>query len=169
MLWWLSHRSTEWASDWINKATDWMWWCVWLTGHSQSPTPTVVTVQDQATKPFVACWRSWTVPWAACVVGKLFQQAGGHFATIILLLFPFHMPHYNTLQSLHKTHETFWDNLEFTADSDWALLVYFDISPEGYKCKKLLIWISNILVLILPHCYQGPLRPCKTLFYEIME
>lgn len=57
--WWLSQRSTEWAVDWINKATDWMWWCVWFTGHSQSTSPSVVGMRDRAVKLFVAGHRCW--------------------------------------------------------------------------------------------------------------
>lgn len=79
------------------------------------------------------------------------------------------MSHHSILLSLRKrTHKSLWDNLEFTADADRVKLVYFDITRR-IEVQKLLTWISNILVLILPHCYRGPPRLCKTLFYEIME
>ncbi len=80
-------------------------------------------------------------PPGARVVGLLLQQAGGHVAMRFTLGFfsPFHMQcvsHYSILLSLHKTHKTLRDNLEFTADTNRAWLVYFDISPEELKCRN---------------------------------
>ena len=151
-----------------------MWWCVWFTGRSQSPSPSVVSVRDPGSKAICCPPKILIGPPGAGVVGLLLWQAGGHVAARFPLGFfaPFHMQrmsHYSIWLSPHKTHAALWDNLEFTADTGWARLLYFDISPEELKCKKLLTWISNILVLILPRRYQGPLRLCKTLFHEIME
>lgn len=105
-------------------------------------------------------------PLGAGVVGLLLQQAGGHVATRFPIGFcsPFHMQcmsYYSILLSLQKTHKTIRDNLE--------LLLTPTKNSWFTEVQKLLTWISNILVLILPCCYQGPLRLCKTLFYEIME
>lgn len=92
-------------------------------------------------------------------VGLLLQQAGGHVA--MRFCFGFHsafhmqrMSHYSILLSLHRTRKTMWDGKPCRC---WiycwhrlrtvGLRWYF---TRTTKVEKLLTWISNILVLILP-------------------
>lgn len=162
---WLPLWGTKRTSDRINKATGWTRWCVGFTGHSQSHAPAVVTIRKRAARSFVSGQPCWLVPRGVAVVGFPLQPADSHVAfqappdfTCNAYTSP------STWADQHvwiKASATVLNLLIILTVQSLFILIFYQ---NGEK-----IWNSNILVLILPHSYQHPLRLWKTLFYVIME